>query len=464
MNFPRTAILLSLTVSTLHAADRQILFIAGPKSHGKGEHEHPAGCALLAAQLNTSGIGTHATVSQGWPTNPDAITTADSIVIYGDGLAAHPAKERIAELRQHKNAGKGLAVLHFALEPSDPEMGAFFDQAIGGHFDPAVSVNPVWNMKSPTLAGHPATRGVRPFDIEEEFYFHIPLRTDAIPLLAALPPESALGADGPRSGNTSVRKALAGKSPQTLAWVVENPDKSRGFGFTGGHFHRHWGNADFRKLVLNSIAWTAHAEIPETGVSGEAVTTTAYQTIDEAIAKGDAADVRLHLKLHPESASKGGNGKSRPPLEQAILRNKTEIALLLIESKADPNTTNASKRTPLHLAIERNNPAVVTALLKAGAKPDMRDKDGWTPLHHAAAKNQLETAKALLAGGADPMTLGELGGTPLHEAAASGGAEIIKLLLDHKVDPKIVSKEGVTALDLAKQYKNQAAIDILSRP
>jgi Ankyrin repeats (3 copies)/Trehalose utilisation/Ankyrin repeat len=462
MNAPGHLIILSLALSSLHAADKQILFIAGPKSHAKGEHEHPVGCDLLAAQLNTSGSGIRATVSQGWPQDPAAITGADSIVVYGDGLEDHPAKGRIADLTRHKSAGKGLAILHFALEPADPEMGAFFDQAIGGHFDPAVSVNPIWSMKSPVIIDHPAARGVKPFSIEEEFYFHIPLRQDAIALLTALPPESSLGADGPRSGNPSVRKALAEKTPQALAWVVENPDKSRGFGFTGGHFHRHWGNPDFRKLVLNSIAWTAHITIPETGVSGEPLAMTSYQTIDEAITKGDAADVSLHLKLNPESANKGGTAKSRPPLEQAILRNKTDIALILLENKADPNTTNASKRTPLHLAIERNNPTVVSALIKAGAKPDAGDKDGWTPLHHAAAKNQLETAKALLAGGANPMTLSALGGTPLHEAAASGGAEIIKLLLDHKVDPKIVSKQGVTALDLAKQYKNQPAIDALS--
>jgi ankyrin repeat protein len=187
-----------------------------------------------------------------------------------------------------------------------------------------------------------------------------------------------------------------------------------------------------------------------------------YPTIDEAIAKGDIADVRLHLKANPESLNKGGRETSRPPLEQAVQRNKTEIAVLLLESGADTNTLTASKRTPLHLAVERNNPAVAAALLKAGAKPNARDKDGWTPLHHAAAKNQLETAKVLLAGGADPMILSELGGTPLHEAAASGGAEIIRLLLEHKVDPKVVSKENVTALDIAKKYKNQPAIDVLS--
>jgi len=186
-----------------------------------------------------------------------------------------------------------------------------------------------------------------------------------------------------------------------------------------------------------------------------------HPDIDTAIARDDAEDVKRHLAKNPETLHKGGRPNSRPPLEQALLRNRTAIAILLLDAGADPNTTNAAKRTPLHLAIDRNNPEAVAALIKAGAKPSPRDQAGWTPLHHAAAKDQLESAKILLAGGADPMILSELGGTPLHEAGASGGAELVKLLLDHKVDPKLKSKEGVTALDLAKKYENQPAIQVL---
>lgn len=462
MPFLKYCLIVPWIFSPLVAVEKSILFIAGPKSHGPGQHEHPAGCELLAKHLQTSGLPVRTEVSQGWPADAAKITVADVIVIYSDGLAAHAAKGHVADLRQHFTAGKGLIVMHWALEAGNPEMDGFFDEAIGGHFDPAWSVNPVWKMTQPVLANHPAMHDVSPFEVEEEFYYHIRLREDVVPLLRAVPPESSLGTDGPRTGNPTVRKELADKVPQTLAWIVENPNKSRGFGFTGGHFHHHWGNPDFRKLVLNSIAWTAGIDVPKEGVTGKVAPTPAYQTIDEAIAKGDIGDVRLHVATNPDSANKGGKENSRPPLEQAILRNKAEIAVFLLVKGADANSTNAAKRTPLHLAIDRNNPAIITALLKAGAKPNMRDSSGWTPLHHAGAKNQLETARALLDGGADPMTLSELGGTPLHEAAASGGAEIIKLLLDHKVDPSVKSKEGVTALDLAKKYNNAPAIKILS--
>jgi hypothetical protein len=442
-------------------AETPVLFIAGPKSHGVGQHEHPAGCRLLADHLNASGLGIRAEVSEGWPGDTTQIAAAATLVIYGDGIDAHPAKGRLAELRARHKAGKGLAVLHFALEPADPEMAALFDEAIGGHFSPEWSVNPIWKMKDPLFATHPATRGVASYAIEDEFYYHIRLREDVIPLLRALPPSDSLGDDGPRSGNPAVRKALADGVPQTLAWAVENDTGSRGFGFTGGHFHHLWGHKDFRQLVLNAIVWTAKVEVPATGVAADIAAKPVHGSIDEAIAKDDINDVKLHIAANPESLHKGGRENSRPPLEQAILRNKTAIAVLLIEAGAAPDGVAGSPRTPLHLTIERNNPTVLAALLKAGAKASPPDQAGWTPLHHAAAKNQFDNARILLDGGADPMALSELGGTPLHEAAASGGPEIIRLLLDHKVDPKLKSKQNVTALDIAVEYKNQPAIELL---
>jgi type 1 glutamine amidotransferase len=463
LGMTRTCLLLTLLLSPIATAGKSVLLIAGAKSHAPGQHEHPAGCELLAKHLASSGLGIQAEVSLGWPQDAAKAANADTIVLYSDGQDAHVAKGRIAELRQRMTAGKGLVVLHYALEPTDAEMAGFLDESVGGHFQVNWSVNPIWKMKDPLIAPHAVTSGVKPFEVEEEFYYHIKFRENVMALFRALPPESSLGEDGPRSGNPEVRKKLALKEPQTLAWAVENPNKSRGFGFTGGHFHRNWSDENFRKLVLNAIVWTAGAEVPAAGVTSKVAATPAYQTIDEAIAKGDIADVRLHLEVNPASANKGGKESSRPPLEQAVLRNKADIAAVLLEAGADPNSSSASKRTPLHLAVERNSPVMAAALLKAGAKPNMRDNDGWTPLHHAAAKNQLETAKAIIAGGADPMTLSELGGTPLHEAAASGGAEIIKLFLEHKVDPTVKSKENVTALDIAKQYKNQPAIDVLSK-
>ena len=51
-----------------------------------------------------------------------------------------------------------------------------------------------------------------------------------------------------------------------MAWAVERKDGGRGFGFTGGHFYANWWLPDFRRLVLNAIAWTAKIEVPAAGV------------------------------------------------------------------------------------------------------------------------------------------------------------------------------------------------------
>jgi hypothetical protein len=87
------------------------------------------------------------------------------------------------------------------------------------------------------------------------------------PILTALPPESTLNRpDGTHSGNPDVREAIKKGELQHVAWACERPDGGRGFGFTGAHFHRNWGNGNFRKLVLNAVLWVAKAEVPANGV------------------------------------------------------------------------------------------------------------------------------------------------------------------------------------------------------
>lgn len=440
-------------------ATTAILFIAGAPSHGPGEHRFPDGGALLARAMNESGLPIKAEVAHGWPAEA-AIAAANTIVLYSDGLEQHVANGHVGELRKHTAAGKGLAVLHFALEPTAGELSDYLLETIGGRFEVDWSVNPVWKVEQPKLATHAVTRGVQPFAIDDEWYYHLRFKGPVVPVLQAVAPENTLGQDGPRSGNPAVRKALAAREPQTLGWVLER-DGRRAFGFTGGHYHRNWADDNFRKLVLNGIAWVAKVDVPAEGVKSTVAPMPRYPTIDEAIARGDLDDVRRHLSIDPKRVHPAGQ-TALAPLHQAILRNRTEIALLLLEKGASVDLPDRSRRTPLHLAVERNNAGVAQALLERKAKPNERDKDGWTPLHHAAAKDRLAVARALLKGGANPMTLSERGGTPLHEAAASGSAEMVQLFLDAKVDPAVVSKLGVTALDIAREYKNEAAIKLLT--
>lgn len=68
---------------------------------------------------------------------------------------------------------------------------------------------------------------------------------------------------GPNTGNEFVRKNLGRE--EAILWLCENPNSTRGFGCTGGHAVWTLAHPDFRKLILNSIAWLAKIDIPETG-------------------------------------------------------------------------------------------------------------------------------------------------------------------------------------------------------
>jgi hypothetical protein len=133
-------------------------------------------------------------------------------------------------------------------------------------------VNPTWKPEFTALPDHPVARGVKPFSIEDEWYYHMRFREGmkgVTPILSALPgPETLKRADGPHSGNPAVREAvLERKEKQHVVWVTENEGGAgRGFGFTGAHFHANWADDNFRKVGLNAVAWIAGLEIPEGGV------------------------------------------------------------------------------------------------------------------------------------------------------------------------------------------------------
>jgi len=253
------------------AAKSKIVMVAGSASHGSGSHEHPGGCSLLADLLNKHVDGVEAVVYRGWPENPDVFKDASSIAIYSDGGGGHmiiPHLDQVAEIMKQ---GVGLAMMHYAVEVPKGKPGDCFLDWIGGYFETHWSVNPHWTAEFTSFPEHPVTRGLKPFSLDDEWYYHMRFREnmeEVTPLLSAIAPESTMQRpDGPHSGNPNVRKAVANKEPQHLAWCVERADGGRGLGFTGGHYHNNWADNDLRKFMLNAIVWTAKIEAPEGGVS-----------------------------------------------------------------------------------------------------------------------------------------------------------------------------------------------------
>lgn len=265
--------LLLLAAMPLAAADKKIVFLAGPPSHGPGDHEHRAGCLLFKACLDKLPGVVSEVHSNGWPRDPQAaFAGAATVVIYSDGGGGHPflRDDRLQTIGALMDKGVGLVCLHYAVEPTKEKGQKEFLDWIGGCFETDWSVNPTWRPQFQPLPVHPVTRGVQPFEALDEWYFHMRFREGmqgVVPILAAAAPASTMNRhDGPHEGNPAVREAVKRGEPQIVAWAYQRPDGGRGFGFTGGHFHSNWGNSDLRKLVLNAVLWTAKVEVPATGV------------------------------------------------------------------------------------------------------------------------------------------------------------------------------------------------------
>ncbi|MEL0096425.1 MAG: PVC-type heme-binding CxxCH protein [Planctomycetaceae bacterium] len=259
------------------SAPKKIAFMAGTRSHGYGSHEHFAGSMILANSIREHMPGYTVDVFQnGWPKDANAFADADCIVMYCDGGSRHPVNANLAQIDALAKKGVGVVCIHYGVEVPKGDSGDHFLKWIGGYFETHWSVNPHWTARFDHLPVHPITRGVKPFEVNDEWYYHMrfrPAMKGVTPILSAMPPKTTLTRpDGPHSGNPHVRASVAAGNLQHVAWAAERADGGRGFGFTGGHNHWNWGDDNFRKVVLNAIVWCAKGEVPTDGVPDDSVT------------------------------------------------------------------------------------------------------------------------------------------------------------------------------------------------
>jgi hypothetical protein len=254
---------------------KKIVLVAGPRSHGYGSHEHNAGCLLLAKCLNENMPNVYATVYQnGWPKDPTAFDNADAVVAFCDGGGGHVVMGRLEQVDALAKNHVGIAMLHYGVEVPKGKPGNYMLDWIGGYFETFWSVNPHWKAEFKELPKHPITRGVKPFFMDDEWYYHMRFvdgLKNVTPILTATPPDSTRRKGRDAHGANEHVRARMGMS-EHVAWAYERPDGGRGFGFTGGHWHWSWASDDFRKLVLNSLVWVAGAEVPAGGVPSETPT------------------------------------------------------------------------------------------------------------------------------------------------------------------------------------------------
>lgn len=264
-------------VSLTHGDDsakKNIVIIAGKKSHGpegNGIHDYPWSAKLLKVMLDNSNIAEQVNVSyfrDGWPEKLDVLEKADTIMVISDGRdgdlfeeAPHiQTEERIAFMRRRMKEGCGLITFHFSTFAPDRLSREVLDWT-GGYFDwaddqgrrkwySAIKVqNTDLEIASPE---HPALRGVKPFRMNEEFYYDIRFAENDKGLTPLL--------------NVPTLEGRADKG-NIVAWARQREDGGRGFGTTCGHFYKNWEHDNFRRMMLNALAWTAHVDVPKEGVN-----------------------------------------------------------------------------------------------------------------------------------------------------------------------------------------------------
>jgi len=265
-SFRLLGLLTCFLAATLPGRAADIVFLAGGRSHGHGEHEFKAGCELLAKALNEqSGLGLKATVVSGWPKDESVLEGIKCLVIYADGTSV--VGKGWAKVDALAKKGTGIVFMHYAVHPSPAEGEKYYRPWIGGAFETGWSVNPHWVADLKALPDHAVSRGVTGLvQAYDEFYYNMRFpadRSKVLDLVTAVPTRANVkqyinlwnehGVDG------------LGK-PQTLMWGLERADGGRGVGFTGGHYHRNWAIDGFRTLALNAIVWAAKVEVPAGGV------------------------------------------------------------------------------------------------------------------------------------------------------------------------------------------------------
>ena len=261
------AMFLAGSVKAEEAAPLSVLFVTGPDTHGWGVHDHNPSTAVLSDSLQEA-MGDSVRIKvvwNAWPTEAD-FSQANVCVIYSDGWGRSVLKgvARLGQIERFMNAGNGVLRIHWATG-SDPAEKAYHRMLFGGNMESDYSVHStLWNQKF-TLAKHPITSGMQPFELVDECYFYMRWadeeRTGVMDILSAKPgPNFQAGSVTPKA-----RASLQRDEPQTVAWAFNRPKGGRAFSYTGGHFHWDWANDNARKMILNAIAWAGGHTVPEGG-------------------------------------------------------------------------------------------------------------------------------------------------------------------------------------------------------
>ena len=137
------------------------------------------------------------------------------------------------------------------------------------------------------------------------------------------------------------------------------------------------------------------------------------------------------------------------PLMAACSKGYTEVAKILLEHEANPNSISKSGDTALILASYENHMGCVRLLLEKKAKIHLRNKRGDTALHKAVLRGNFDIAKLLLEKGIDINVKNNEGISPLMNSASSN-IDFIKYIVKKGADIAAADNSNKGVLEYIK--------------
>ncbi|MEM7144231.1 MAG: ThuA domain-containing protein [Verrucomicrobiota bacterium] len=223
----------------------RIAFLAGSRSGEYGTLESYAASVLLGRELEAAFPNLDVAVfARPFPKEIwDELTHADAVVFHTEEGSPNPLDKGPKPVAELIASGIGAVALTGSLV-ANPGNGELLLETIGARAtSPAQFKDRRIHFDS--LPDHPVCYGVAPFEIEDAWLAHLELADTLTPLLA---------------------------DPDTnapLLWINETESGNRIVGHAGGFHHFALANQNYRRLLLNAIAWAAGLNIPEQGTPAE---------------------------------------------------------------------------------------------------------------------------------------------------------------------------------------------------
>ena len=244
-----------LAFVTVFAADAsaplRVFLRCGPKTHGPGDHDHPAFARdwqplLTQAGMKVSVGDADAKGVQTFPSDEELART-DVLVIHRQGGGDFKPDER-ARVAKFAARGGSFVVIHAGAVAGNDASADFYKDLVGGSWRQKVTK---WREGPMQLSfvdkEHAISKGVADFGMKDEIYYDMDLRADIHPLATAPTP----------------KKVGDGFEAQTQIWTYEKPGAQRAFVFIPGHTYVNFSRPDVKLLLFRGIAWAGRHANPQ---------------------------------------------------------------------------------------------------------------------------------------------------------------------------------------------------------